>query len=178
MAHNVQVHAMTLFCDNTRLASASGDSTIKITSAVSGEVMELLGHKGEVTSAAAAHDSTRVVSGGENRAKRAWDSATGQKLHSKRQKLHRKGPGIRGTALCLLKGDNQILSTVFSPDSNFIKAGDAPMFGGGSVRLYDALTGQVQVKSTLSCHTSLVLGVSFAPGGSIQNILFLPLLPG
>ena len=65
------------------IASASDDGTIKITSAVSGEVvLELQGHDGKkVKSLAVCTDGTRMASGGEDNKVRVWDTATGTCVH-------------------------------------------------------------------------------------------------
>ena len=65
------------------IASASEDGTIKITSAVSGDVvLELQGHDGmKVKSLAVCTDGTRMASGGEDNKVRVWDTATGTCVH-------------------------------------------------------------------------------------------------
>ena len=62
------------------IASASNDGTVKITSAVSGEVvLELEAHEGKaVKSLAVSTDGTRMASGGTDKKVRVWDTATGK----------------------------------------------------------------------------------------------------
>ena len=65
------------------IASASDDGTVKITSAVSGEVvLELEAHEGKaVKSLAISTNGTRMASGGADNKVRVWDTATGKCEH-------------------------------------------------------------------------------------------------
>jgi len=64
------------------IASASDDGTIKITSAVSGEVvLEMQAHDGrEVCCLDVCNDGTRMASGGEDGTVRVWEVSTGKRL--------------------------------------------------------------------------------------------------
>jgi len=79
------VNAVAYFPDGTRLASASGDGTIKIIDVVSGEVvLELQGHEGGVECVAVCRyskdgkDCVRLVSGGADKTVRVWDARMGK----------------------------------------------------------------------------------------------------
>ena len=83
--HEARVNAVAFFpeCieEEARIASASGDGTIKIRSAVSGEVLQSLqGHEGGVKSVAVFNDGTCLASGGEDNTLRVWDSKSGKEL--------------------------------------------------------------------------------------------------
>ena len=84
-AHEGAVNAVAYFPERdgeeARVASASDDGTIKITSTVSGEVLlSLEGHKRGVKSVAVCKDGTRLASGGEDKALRVWDAKSGKEL--------------------------------------------------------------------------------------------------
>ena len=65
--------------DGTRLASASGDGTVKVWDAATGqETLTLKGHTGAVTSVAFSPDGTRLASASWDATVKVWDAATGQ----------------------------------------------------------------------------------------------------
>ena len=69
--------------DSARLASASGDSTIRIWDASNGECLQTLeGHSGWVSSVAFSHDSTRLASTSGDITIRIWDASSGDCLQT------------------------------------------------------------------------------------------------
>ena len=103
-----------------RIASASADGTIKVMSAVSGEVlMELRGHEGAVNCVHASKDGTRLVSGGDDQTVRVWDVKTGKLVST------------------MSGHDDRVLSVCFSPDGKKIASGARDK----TVRIWDAATG-------------------------------------
>jgi WD40 repeat protein len=65
--------------DTTRLASASGDTTVKIWDPATGQcVWTLEGHGGFVNSVAWSYDATRLASSSLDDTVKIWDPATGQ----------------------------------------------------------------------------------------------------
>ena len=67
--------------DGKRIVTGSGDETVKVWDAETGqEVLTLKGHAGAVISVAFSPDGKRIVSGSEDRTVKVWDAETGQEL--------------------------------------------------------------------------------------------------
>ena len=66
--------------------------------------------------------------------------------------------------ICSLSGEKQINSVAFSPDGSLIAAGDGGLGDEGTIRLYNAATGD-PFGSPLTGHQSLVSSVHFSPDG-------------
>src|SRR2546430_1488517 len=65
--------------DGARIASASGDQTVKLWDAATGqETATLKGHTGEVYSVAFSPDGARIASASEDGKVKVWDATTGQ----------------------------------------------------------------------------------------------------
>jgi WD40 repeat protein len=65
--------------DGRRLASASGDTTVKVWDARSGqETLTLQGHPGRVLSVAFSPDGRRLVSAGQYGTMKVWNAQTGE----------------------------------------------------------------------------------------------------
>jgi WD40 repeat protein len=69
--------------DSARLASASGDSTVRIWDANSGKCVHTLeGHSSEVSSVAFSHDSAQLASASHDKTVRIWDASSGKCVHT------------------------------------------------------------------------------------------------
>jgi hypothetical protein len=140
--HTRPVSSVAFSPDGSRLASASGDQTIKVWDTASGQVLRTLkGHTGGVRSMAFSPDGSRLASGSDDPIK-VWDAASGQELRT-------------------LKGHTDVvMSVAFSPDGNRL----ASASGDQTIKVWDAASGQEL--RTLKGHTDVVMSVAFSPDGS------------
>jgi len=120
--------------DSTRLASASGDYTVKIWDASSGTCLQTLkGHSGEVWSVAFSPDSTRLASASGDCTVKIWDASS-------------------GTCLQTLEGHSGwVRSVAFSPDSTRLASASSDC----TVKIWDASSGTCL--QTIEGHSGSVL---------------------
>jgi WD40 repeat protein len=146
--------------DGKRLASATGDNTVKVWDARTGQELLALGkHTGPITSVAFSPDGQRLASASPDGlfgpgTVKIWNAQTGQELLTLK--------GHTGTVNCV----------AFSPDARRLASGGSsvgpPAKGAkgvvrGEVKVWDAQTGK-----ELLCykeHTGWVYGVAFSPNG-------------
>ena len=92
--HTNQVNSVACSADGTRIVSGSGDSTVKVWDAGSGEeILTLRGHAGPVTSVAFSADGVWIASGSFDNTVKVWNAVTG------RDALTLQGPCL-SDALC------------------------------------------------------------------------------
>jgi len=128
--------------DGKRLASASGDRTVKVWDAGTGqESFTLKGHTDAVVSVAFSPDGKRLASASKDQTVKVWDAGTGQETLT-------------------LKGHiNEVDSVAFSPDGKWLASASFDQ----TVKVWDAGTGQETL--TLKGHTGWVVSVAFSPDG-------------
>ena len=142
LGHGDWISSIAFSPDGKRIVSGSGDKTIKVWDAATGdELMTLRGHKEYVKSVAFGPDGKRIVSGSGDKTIKIWDAATGAELMT----LHGHGRSINLVA--------------FSPDGKCIVSGSAD----NTIKVWDAATGAEVM--TLRGHTDGVRSVAFSPDG-------------
>jgi WD40 repeat protein len=77
--HGDMVNSVAFSHDSARLASASGDMTVKIWDIGSGECLQTLeGHSDWVNSVVFSHDSTQLASTSYDKIVKIWDTGSGK----------------------------------------------------------------------------------------------------
>ncbi|KAF4448241.1 nwd1 protein [Fusarium austroafricanum] len=160
--HDSSVNSVAFSADGQRLASGSGDKTVKIWDTATGACLQTLeGHDNSVSSVAFSADGQRLASGSFDKTVKIWDAATGtyvqtleghndlvisvafladsQRLASGSvDKTVKIWDAATGTCLQMLEGhNNSVNSVAFSADSQRLASGSADK----TVRIWDAAKG-------------------------------------
>jgi WD40 repeat protein/serine/threonine protein kinase len=140
--HTKGVSSVAYSRDGKRLASASGDGTVKLWDVGTGrEVRTLRGHTALVVSVAYSPDGRHLASVSADRTVKVWDTQTGR------------------VALTLEGHGGVVRNVAFSPDGRLLAGGCRDR----TVRMWDAQTGEE--KRTFPKHTVVFLSVAFSPDG-------------
>ena len=119
-----------------KIVSGSGNNTIKIWDALTGQLINTLtGHHDWVRSVAFSPDNSKIVSGSDDKTVKIWDALSGQLINT------------------LTGHSGFIWSVAFSPDSSKIVTRNCDNI----VKIWDALTGQLI--DTLTGHHDSVVSV-------------------
>ena len=147
--HTGEVLSVAFSADGKRLASASGDATVKMWDAVNGqETLTFKGFINVATCVAFSADGKRLASAGDLLVK-VWDTTSGQETLT-------------------LKGHTSWVNSVaFSPDGKWLASagGSDPKnpSKSGEVKIWDAANGQELL--TLKGHTGATWSVAFTTDG-------------
>jgi hypothetical protein len=128
--------------EGDRLASASGDRTVKIWDVRTGqELFTFRGHTRWIQSMAFSPDGRRLASADQSGWVKVWDAATGQEYLT-------------------LDYASEVFSVAFSPDGTRLASTGADP----TVKVWDAVTGWLI--HSLKGHTNVVMGMAFSPDGT------------
>jgi WD40 repeat protein len=139
--HTGDINCIAFSPDNSLIASASNDYTIKLWQANGKELATLPGHKLRVNSVAFSPDGKKIVSGSADKLVKLWD--------------------IQGNLIRTFTPHQDIVSSVtFSPDGEIIASGSIDQ----TIRFWDS---QGQIIKTIQTNDGGVRSLAWSPDGEI-----------
>lgn len=138
--HKADVNGVAFSSDNSLIASASSDGTIKLWQVNGKKLTTLKGHGRRVNSVAFSPDSKTIISGSSDGTVRLWNS--------------------EGKELQIFKANQEVVNSVaFSPDGTIIASGSAD----NTLRLWNS-EGKAVV---LTGHTGAIKSIAWSPDGNV-----------
>ena len=170
--------------DNSLIASAGDNNTIKLWHLPNNTVTTLRGHRGQINSVAFSPDGQLLASGGDDWTLRLWDVQTQQQVATLEHITDRTRSQIKEvvfshdgqllatagqhvklwevsarTEIATLQHDEYVWGLAFSPNGQFLAAGDSE----GSVKIWDIQKRQIIAE--LEGDANHVYTVAFSPDG-------------
>ncbi|KIW16082.1 hypothetical protein PV08_06133 [Exophiala spinifera] len=141
--HSDSVNAVTFSPDDSLLASAADDGTVKLWNSSTGqEVQTLNGHTKSVTEMAFSPDGSLLASTSSDQTVSLWNSSTGQEVQMLRHSEWRN-------------------VVAFSPDGSLLTSA----LSHGTIKLWNLSTGQIV--QTPKRHSDRMRKIIFSPNGSL-----------
>ena len=141
--HTEQITSVAFSPDGTRLASGSGDNSVKLWDVSTETCIATLEHLGTVYFVAFSPDGLTLASASEDKTVKLWDVSTESNF-------------------AILEHKDSVNSVAFSPDGMTLASGSG--FGYGTIKLWKISTRKNI--ATLMGHTGSVSSIAFSPDGT------------
>jgi WD40 repeat protein len=141
-SHSDLVSAVAFSPDGKQITSGSGDQTVKLWDATTGNLQKTLaGHLGRVGTIVFSPDGKQIASGSRDETIKLWDAITGDLQQT------------------LIGHSGYVKAIAFSLDGKQIASGSKDE----TIKLWDAITGDLQ--KTLIGHSGYIKAIAFSPDG-------------